>query len=153
MPAPVCQPAPPRPRRACEILPAQWWDTGDDGNRLAIMLCKQCEGCTMDDPNPCGVIRAGVPYADDAHPRALCPCGYPATARIPVAGKNSYARSSVQLCHRCQPPGIDRYRAAIIRWRDAGEQYGVIAARIAFSPDHVSKKYREWTKDREATPA
>lgn len=137
----------PATTRPCMTRDPQWWDTGNDGNRLAIMLCRICRGCPDNDPRPCGVIRGGVAYGDDSHPRVLCPCGYPAEAW------NKNGRDSVQLCRRCQLPDMERYREVIIRWRGRGDTYKSIGLRIAFSADHVSRKYREWTDDREAVPA
>jgi hypothetical protein len=138
----------PAANRPCETREPEWWDTGDDGNRLALKLCAICPGCFDDDPKPYGVIRRGVPFGDDSKPRALCACGYPAENLNKVKTRNP-----VQLCRRCQLPSMEPYRAAIIRWRDRGDTYTDIARRIAFSPDHVSKKYREWTADREAVRA
>lgn len=142
MRAPVLQPAPPPARRACEILPEQWWDTDDDGNRLAIMLCNLCPGCTMNDPRPCGVIRAGVAYADDSKPRALCPCGYPAETPMPRGG-----RRQVQLCRRCKLPSIDRYRIAITRWHEAGVPWQQIAGRVHYDRTSVRDAYLRWTSE------
>lgn len=46
----------PAPKRPCVTLDPEWWDTGDDGNRLALMLCDLCPGCILNDPHPYGVI-------------------------------------------------------------------------------------------------
>lgn len=142
--------------RPCQTRNPEWWETGNDGNRLALMLCRICTGCPDNDPRPTGVIRSEVAYGDDSKPRGQCACGYPAEAPIPDPAKNPRIRAGhtiVQPCRRCQLPGIERYREAIIRWRDRGDSYTTIAKRIAFSPDHVSMKYREWTADREAVAA
>ena len=127
--------------RLCRTRNPEWWDTGNDGNRLALALCRLCSGCPDNDPRPCGVIRGAVAYGDDRQPRTLCTCGYPAEAW------NKNGRDAVQLCRRCQLPTMDRYREAIIRWRDRGDTYRTIGSRIAFSPDHVRAKYHEWTTD------
>lgn len=73
----------------CATRPAEWWDTGDDGNRLALALCRVCPNvvpCAAGDRKPRGVVRAGVVYGD-AGELPLCGCGYPFLAR----------------CRRCDP--------------------------------------------------
>lgn len=65
--------------RLCLNRPASWWDTGDPGNRKAIALCAVCPGnyrCADDDPEPRGVIRAGIAYNDRGKTVTVCPrCG------------------------------------------------------------------------------
>lgn len=69
----------------CETRPAEWWETGDPGNRLALALCRVCpqrrgDDCLagLPDPKPTGVIRAAVAYNQRG---GICPicerCGYP----------------------------------------------------------------------------
>lgn len=70
----------------CVTRPADWWDTGDGGNRLALGYCSVCPSrsgttCTagLPDPHPHGVIRAGVAYSDSGKALPICSCGYPQT--------------------------------------------------------------------------
>jgi hypothetical protein len=88
-------------RPPCTRVP-DWWDTGDGGNRLALMICGVCRfrtgtACTagQPDPQPHGVIRAGVAYNDAGTPLPLCPCGYPQTA---------YRGGAIGRCPWCAPP-------------------------------------------------
>ena len=69
----------------CFTQPAEFWDTGDPGNRLALALCRVCplrqgEDCRagLADPRPAGVIRAGVAFNERGGRCDICPtCGYP----------------------------------------------------------------------------
>lgn len=74
------------PLGLCASRPAEHWDTGDDGNRLALLLCDICPArirCPQADPRPHGVIRAAVAYDDKGHALDRCHCGYPRTSRRP----------------------------------------------------------------------
>jgi hypothetical protein len=96
-----------------------WWDTGDDGNRLAVLLCAACPiraRCAdrlspVGPVGPVGVVCAGVAYDDTGRPAPLCGCGRPAvivrisktdradrtvTARVTGRGAGS--------CTLCVPP-------------------------------------------------
>jgi hypothetical protein len=88
----------------CTRMP-DWWETGDGGNRLALMVCGRCPfrrgtECTagQPDPQPHGVIRAGVAYSDAGTVLAICPCGYPKP--------NSTGGIAPKRCSRCGPPQI-----------------------------------------------
>lgn len=65
----------------CTGRPADWWDTEDDGARLALALCRACpalQECPSGDPHPKGVVRAGNAYSDTGAVLPICPtCGYP----------------------------------------------------------------------------
>lgn len=69
----------------CVGQPPEFWDTGDDGNRLALALCRVCparrgEECQLGepDPRPTGVIRAGVAWNERGGRCPICDtCGYP----------------------------------------------------------------------------
>lgn len=61
----------------CATRPAEWWETGDAGNRLALLLCAACPLRGCDDPEPHGVIVNGTAYGDAGEPLAVCHCGYP----------------------------------------------------------------------------
>lgn len=89
---------------ACRGLPSDWWDTGDDGNRLALAICRACperigDVCRagMPDATPTGVVRAGVAYNDRGTALPLCECGYPQVA---------YAGGTVAPCPRCLVPDV-----------------------------------------------
>lgn len=86
-------------RVLCQGPPSDYWLLGDDGNRLALMLCDVCPrrlGATcnagLPDPNPHGVIRAAVAYSEAGAPLPRCVCGYPQT---------EYRGGDVGLCSRC----------------------------------------------------
>lgn len=99
------------PRPLCEGRVPEYWETGDDGNRLALMLCNVCPArvdtdCNAGtpDPTPTGVIRAGVPYDDDSRPLPVGDCGYPHQYDTP--------------CRLCVIPSVpipDPKR--VLRWR------------------------------------
>ncbi|MFG1872193.1 hypothetical protein [Micromonospora arborensis] len=88
----------------CRGLPPEWWDTGDDGNRLALGICGSCPQrvggecrAGLPDRRPAGVIRAGLPYNDRGIVLPLCACGYPHIA---------YAGGAVTACPRCVVPAV-----------------------------------------------
>jgi hypothetical protein len=82
----------------CVRLPAQWWETGDGGNRMAIGICGRCTGCPDDDPKPHGVIRRGVAYSDAGNVVPICPnCGHPNV---------DYRGGDPGLCSGCAVPDI-----------------------------------------------
>lgn len=90
----------------------EWWDTGDDGNRLAILLCQQCptaDWCRRRVPNPCGVIVAGVANADlngGRRPLPQCGCGYPVVRQRP----------GNPMCTRCDPPPVAMPPIVLREW-------------------------------------
>lgn len=66
----------------CRTRPQEFWWTGDYGNRLALLLCGACPyraRCAGQNPEPYGVIVAGVAYGDRGERLAVCHCGYPQT--------------------------------------------------------------------------
>lgn len=76
----------------CLTRPADWWDTADDGARLALMLCSICPArLACPEDGTVGVIRGGIAYSDDGERLPLCPCGYPVP--YPVRA----------VCYRCIP--------------------------------------------------
>ncbi|GAA0495127.1 hypothetical protein Ade02nite_19160 [Paractinoplanes deccanensis] len=82
----------------CRGRPSEWWWTGDDGNRLATMICRRCTSCPDDDPSPHGVIRRGVAYSNAGRPLPPCPsCDAPNT---------SYRGGAVRPCDRCAVPNV-----------------------------------------------
>ncbi|MGX6605608.1 hypothetical protein ACWKSP_26270 [Micromonosporaceae bacterium Da 78-11] len=93
----------------CRGLPADWWETGDDGNDLALLICRRCTGCPDDDPTPHGVIRQGVAYADSGVPLPDCStCG-----RL-----NRTYTGGVSRCDLCTEPrvALPNVRASRDRW-------------------------------------
>jgi hypothetical protein len=91
----------------CAGQPTEYWTSlGDDGNRLALAVCRVCpcrngDQCVgpdvVPDPRPAGVIRAGIAWSDTGKLLPLCDaCGYP------VVG---YAGGDVS-CRRCAIPEV-----------------------------------------------
>jgi hypothetical protein len=79
----------------CRTRPSDWWDLGDDSNRLAMLICSVCpvrSSCQTGDEEPHGVIRAGVAYRDTGERCQVCPCGRP----VP-------SRRDRPECYRCEP--------------------------------------------------
>lgn len=101
----------------CSCLPMDWWDTGDDGNRLALALCGVCpvlEQCARTRRREWGVIRAGIAYGEDGKPLGLCRCGYPNRHRIAWrTGLPSNPR-----CHRCKDPVLRRWSSRNRYWAE-----------------------------------
>jgi hypothetical protein len=103
-------------RALCQTRPAEYWDTDNDGARLALGLCSVCpsrRGDTCDaglsDPRPHGVIRAGVAYSDTGHRLPICRCGYPQT---------NYLGGAVSDCPRCKTPDVPIPNPKLVlRWR------------------------------------
>ncbi|MGC4886748.1 hypothetical protein [Micromonospora sp. DT227] len=100
---------------ACRSLPSEWWDTDDDGSRLALAICRSCPErrgaeCVAGRPDdePAGVIRAGVAYNDRGIALPLCECGYPQVA---------YAGGTVGPCPRCVVPDVPIPDRAQVRAR------------------------------------
>jgi hypothetical protein len=123
----------------CQRQDPTWWETGDDGNRLAIMLCRLCNGCPDNDPKPHGVIRDGHAFNAAGRQLAGCPCGYPAEHQ-----KRTGRESAAHLCRRCEPHDISYYRDTITRWHHDGKSWATIARLLPFSVDHIRKSYRSW---------
>lgn len=122
--------------RLCVGRPCDWWITGDDGNRLALMICSVCPAkpeCEGEDPEPVGVIRAGVAWGEFGERRPLCPCGYPVPRRASVE------------CLRCDPPQNVASAARhpklhqVARLLDEGLSYKAIGARVGLSSTMVWK--------------
>lgn len=104
----------------CASRPADWWWTGDDGNRLALLLCGVCPARAGDvcmaglpDLRPTGVIRAGVAYGYTGQVLTLCPCGYPV---------DNYRGGCVTRCRWCtgrplvsvKPPPVRDFDEAVV---------------------------------------
>jgi hypothetical protein len=106
----------------CRTRPPDWWDLGDDGNRLAIALCSVCpvrSSCSSGDEEPHGVVRAGVAYRDTGERAQVCLCGRP----IPT-------RRDRGVCFLCEPRFDVPVPVAKRRGRPstAGEHLETIAA-------------------------
>lgn len=128
--------------RPCQTRPADWWEFGDDGNRLAILLCAACPGCLFPaDCHPAGVIVAGRAYDDDGDAHKLCPCGYPAQS------KPTGHHTKKQLCSRCTPPEIGLWREHIMRRHGRGHRVTDIARYLPFSYDHVRQSLAKWLRE------
>lgn len=88
-------------RRLCVGQPPELWEVGDDGNRLALALCRVCPQlgwCSSTSVDERGVIRAGVAYGDTGRVLPVCRCGYPNRKQPAWDGTVN------PLCHRCAPP-------------------------------------------------
>lgn len=76
------------------------WTTGDDGNHLAVMICRLCSGCPDRDrdPVPHGVIRHGVAHSDAGVALPDCDrCGFPVT---------DFRGGGLPRCRSCADPEI-----------------------------------------------
>jgi hypothetical protein len=106
----------------CRTRPSDWWDLGDDGNRLAVGLCSVCPvlaACAESAGAPHGVIRAGVAYRDTGERCEVCPCGRP----IPT-------RRDRGECFTCVPRFDIRLPRARGSWI-AAEQHEVVVEKLA----------------------
>jgi hypothetical protein len=116
----------------------EWWTPGSPSARLAIAICGHCTGCPDNDPNPRGVIRQGVAYADTGAALALCACGYPQDDR----------RATPQtLCRRCAPPRLDRWRTDVTRWAARGDGHTEMGRRIGFDRTSVRDALARWARE------
>jgi hypothetical protein len=129
----------------CAGLPTDWWETGDGGNRLALLLCGTCTGCPDNDPTPTGFIRDGVAYDDNGHPLEPCDCGYPSTA--PEWRAREYRkrrRDWVPTCQRCKPITIGIYKHEILRRLARKEPAAVIGRWLGVSGKTISEARDRW---------
>jgi hypothetical protein len=89
-----------RYRAPCHRLPADWWESGDPGNRLAMTICRTActvrDQCDQADPQPAGIVHAGVAYNDRGEPYPTCPCGNPVIRRSARPG----------WCWACEPTHV-----------------------------------------------
>lgn len=96
-------------RALCRTRPVDWWEWGDGGNRLALLLCQVCPvlvecgdpSLLGGDPLPTGVIRAGRAWDGMGVAVPLCPCGYP-VGRPPMGPR----RGDAGLCQGCRVPRV-----------------------------------------------
>lgn len=61
--------------RPCVVNPAEWWDTGNDGNAAAMWLCRK--RCPVNDDTcqpSVGSIRRGIPYVGTYKPQEAKVC-------------------------------------------------------------------------------
>ncbi|RLK13300.1 hypothetical protein DER29_4317 [Micromonospora sp. M71_S20] len=90
----------------CATRPADWWDLGDDGNRLALAICRVCPvqtACAATADREAGVIRAGIAYLERGQVAPICQCGYPDDKRLDP-------RRTTVLCRRCHVPNLRAWR-------------------------------------------
>lgn len=120
----------------CATRPADWWSPEDDGARLALALCQVCPSirrCAELDPEPHGVIRAGVAYSDTGRALPACPdCRYPLLGQV---GRH------VQ-CGRCDVPRLARWRADILRWREQGIGDAAAGRRLGATSEEIRDIHR-----------
>lgn len=137
-------------RALCRTTPPEYFYTGDDGNRLALMLCEACPARTdvtcsagLPDPRPHGVIRAGIAYSEAGYPLGICDCGYPFVTGH--GGPNT-------LCHRCDPP-LAWFRLTITYWaEDKGYGAKRIARQLGYHPTSVRQAMAKWGITRNDIP-
>lgn len=137
--------------RPCQTRPADWWEFGDDGNRLALLLCAACPGCLFPaDCGPAGVIVAGRAYDEDGQLHTLCECGYPAQAPA-----TRHQGRNPQKCSRCKLPDIGLWRDYILRRNRAGHRATDIARYLPFTYEYVRLTLNKWLRESalEAQPA
>lgn len=143
----------------CQRRPAEWWDTDNDGARLALALCSVCPSRRGDvcdaglaDPDPYGVIRAAVAYSDTGRQLPVCGCGYPQT---------SYRGGATTDCPRCKTPDVPiPDPKLVLRWRvrdlfQAGLTDDRIAPIVGRHPSTIRAIRAEngWTRTRTETHA
>jgi hypothetical protein len=134
----------------CEPLPFDYWITGDEGNRLAMGICRRCTGCPDNDPRPHGVIRRGVAYSDAGKVLPICPnCGQPNVG---------YRGGEAGLCSTCAVPDIaipsaggDRL-SRIARMVEEKLTDTQIGADLGLKPETVRKLRRTYGIRRQAGP-
>lgn len=112
-------------RALCATRPAEWWETGDDGNRLAVLLCGVCpriKRCPKDVPEPAGVVVAGVAYTDAGVALPTCVCGYPCVGYRggPVRACKWCTGVDVRRLERVKPSG--EFDEAVVQRLVAGKQ-------------------------------
>mgnify|MGYP001574485219 CR=1 FL=1 len=129
--------------RLCVGRPCDWWDLGDDGNRLALAFCYVCPSrtrCSAGDPRPHGVIRAGVAYSDAGNPLAICACGYPDT---------SYRDGRIGAgCPRCAVPPLDVVRPAVEQRARVGDSNAALGRRFGADRTTVREALKRWGFER-----
>lgn len=129
-------------RALCRTRPAEWWEFGDDGNRLALALCSVCpERWLCDVGREYGVIRAGTAWNQAGLPAGLCDCGYPLPYDTEVGERAD--------CYRCVPrvttriPRVRRRRVVEPRAEVTGtrEEQMYALHRQGFSYRHIGFEY------------
>lgn len=127
-------------RRLCVGRPAEWWETDNDGARLALDICSVCPGlASCDRGRRWGMVQAGVAWNELGFPAGICACGYP----LPVS-REGVERSQ---CFRCRPrqnltvpcrrPGNRAAHVAALLRR--GVPYRTIGADLGISKTAVGK--------------
>ena len=107
--------------RPCSRWDPRMWETGNEGNGEAIRMCGWCpfrDRCLAENPDPRGVIVAGVPYGDWGQKVAL-----------PLAPK-----PEEPVIRAARPAD---HREDIMRRADAGATSGQIAVALNLSPQAV----------------
>ncbi|WP_420123881.1 hypothetical protein [Nakamurella sp.] len=121
----------------CATRPADWWDLGDDGNRLALAICRACPAlatCAADTTaREAGVIRAGIAYLERGGIAPICQCGYP-------DDKRADSRRTTVLCRRCHVPQVRAWRQD--RRRYWAEYYRRHQARRATTTNPTTEEIR-----------
>lgn len=129
-------------RALCRTLPEDWWDLPSDGNRLAMGICSVCPvrvRCGQGDPDPRGVVRAGVAYRDTGEVASVCPCGRPIpTRRDRGECFTCEPRHDLQVPKAYTPPTrTDAHRDEIAALVDAGYGYRAIGRKLGLPATSV----------------
>lgn len=119
-------------RPACVDRPADWWDTGDGGNRLAMTMCRLA--CPLINRCPVlhggrayGVVAAGQAWTDAGVPAPVCKCGRPVL------------RSAGIVCLTCDPPPPRRWNLdQRTYWRQQKRRQRAEQKASARTPDMVA---------------
>lgn len=122
-------------RALCRTRPSDWWDLGDDGNRLAIAICSVCPVRVRCSTGVhAGVIRGGVAWRDTGSPAPLCGCGRPAPR--------------AERCSTCSVPDValpkvrgrvdlNGHRAVVVEKLAAGWSYRAIGVLLGVAGETV----------------
>lgn len=135
-------------RALCRRRPADWWDLGDDGNRLAMTLCAvACPvrvECHAHDPRPAGVVRAAVAYRDTGEVAPLCGCGRPVVRRRPTTGACLVCEPRMDTPMPARRPGrkaaagdVERHADLIAELIGDGWTYRAVGLRIGATAEAV----------------
>lgn len=126
-------------RVLCAGLPAELWDSHDDGARLALAICRRCPvqpTCLAGDPHPVGVVRAGVAFSNTGRPLSVCPtCGYPQPGDALGGGDR---------CPRCDVPTLSKFQPDLFRWHAAGLSDAEAGRRVGASARQVRDARRRY---------
>lgn len=121
----------------CLGRPPEWWEPKSDGARLAITICRRCpsrSSCLANDPDPKGVIRAGIAFSDTGATISPCPtCGYP---------RPGTALRGQVCCPHCDVPNLSRWRNDIKQWFASGVSDAQAGRWVGATPQQIKDARR-----------